>query len=124
MSQFKATAGEVADALQILVQALNNRREVEIPGFRILAGSSYSTAKKQFLNLARLLPRPVEKTYSDNTLELKISLFNDAVILTHSIARNEVCTQLSPAIPAKWSCEPLLSSDEANELIDVKEFDE
>lgn len=109
-------AGEVAAELRRIADALDREPEAEVK--RPLC-FFYPGAKEEFLTLARLLPRPLAKKNADLDSEYPKYILehqHDAVWLKVQIDQSRVCTLISPAIPAKFKCEPLLSEEEESTL--------
>jgi hypothetical protein len=109
-------AGEVAAELRRIADALDKEPEAEVK--RPLC-FFYPDSKEEFLTLARILPHPLEKLYgAADDLYAKYTLDgkSPSVWLRAEIERSKICTLISPAIPAKYECEPLLSQEEEDAL--------
>ena len=108
------TAGAVAIELRRVADALD--KEPETPFEQPMVSfycNDYLAADKgktAFLNVVRLLPKPLTKKPSDTVMELEYK--TDAILLRAQIDRSAVCTLVEPAKPAVYRCEPLLSQDE------------
>lgn len=104
-------ASEVAAELRRIADALDKEPAALI--YRpILA--FYCREKEHFINLARLLPKPLKKVWREHTVELHADSSN--LILSADIPRNLVCELIEPAKPAVYRCEPLLSPEEEEAL--------
>lgn len=102
------TANAVAQGLRKVAEALEEAGDAEIT--RPLLYFSHYDRKKQFLALARVFPRPFEKKYDEHNLELRRD--DDSAQIVASIRRSVICRLVTPAIPAVYDCDPLLSDDE------------
>ena len=103
------TAGMVALELRRIADALVKEPEAEVtrPSLWFWCWSN----KDEFLNLVRLLPRPLTKDYTDDS-ELIMRGEYEAIDFQCRINRSAVCTLIEPAKPAVYNCEPLLSDEE------------
>jgi len=109
------TAKEVALELRRIADSLEREPETEIKAPLVYFPQSYSVdAKSHFLNIARLMPRPYEKTYRER--ELEIGYGTEAIKVYATVDRDRVCTVITPAVPAVYDCEPLLSETELQTL--------
>lgn len=112
------TAGAVAIELRRVADALD--KEPEAPFEQPMVSfycNRYLEADKGkavFLNVVRLLPKPLTKKPSDTVMELEYQ--TDAIRLRAQIDRSVVCTVVEPAKPAVYRCEPLLSLEEEPSL--------
>jgi hypothetical protein len=114
------TAHEIAVELRRIADALDKEPTAEVPQplmtFHCDNYGDSEKSKNNFLTLARLLPKPLDKKFD-----------NDAYILQHGIdggtetapvwirakvERKAVCTLVKPAQPAVYDCSPLLSPEE------------
>ena len=108
----------LADELQKLVDALRNNPDAEVSK-PWLHFSAYATSKDQFKNLARMLPRPLKKSVEyENTSSPELQLkYNGEGLEIHLVTlQSNTCRMVSPAIPAKYECESILSPEEDAEL--------
>jgi|GEM_PF-3526593 len=112
------TAGNVANELRKLADALDREPEQELPQARVEFYCKYmgEKGKPMFLALARLLPRPLAKgpkKYDESAIDVSFS--SEALQVYACIERNKVCKLVEPSrtIPAVYECEPLLSEEEA-----------
>jgi hypothetical protein len=114
-----AKAKQVAAALRTIAENLEREPEAEVGYFYC---SAYPQNKEQALNLARLMPRPYTKKYSDNEIELYHEFMASDITLDFAvhhhitIKRIHVCELVEPAKPAVYKCNPLLSDEEEDAL--------
>lgn len=111
---------ELALALQKLSVHLQEQPEVEIGCISI--GNIYGTTGEQFKAIAAVMPKPLTKRYDPPTdvmpwIWLDGSI--DGVELKFHAERNKLCKLVSPAKPAVYECDPLLSPDEDAELTEL-----
>ena len=102
-------ASELATKLRTLADGLDKAPDAEINSYFSI--SPHGDDKATFLELAKVLPRPLTKkirhegtTYEDFTLE------GDGFIL--SIPRSVMCILVEPARPARYECPTILSEEE------------
>lgn len=108
---YSVKAGEVAQELRKLADALDKEPEILIPqAFMFLSCRYESNGREMFLNLARLMPRPLVKKQDGADLELTYR--GDALSVKAYVEQSKVCTLKEPARPAVYECEPLLSQEE------------
>lgn len=110
-----ALAKDVAAELRKLADALDKEPKTDIRRPTIWF---HHEDKQQFLNLARLMPRPFTKTvWTPGSIP--------AIRLTHTaehadieavIDQRKMCRLIRPAVPAEYECEPLLSQEEEDAL--------
>ena len=115
-------AGAVAIELRRIADALDREpnTEVEPPMMMFYCNSYFAKdkGKQVFLNVVRLLPRPLVKKPSETSIELENP--NKAVVhLRVCIDRDVVCELIEPAKPAVYKCLPLLSGAEDTALEDA-----
>ena len=110
-------AKDVANELRMLADALDKEPETNLTKPMIFF-SSYGE-KQEFLNAARILPRPLKKRigfegtdYEDLVLERDTPALN----IHSAVRRSVMCTLIKPAVPAIYDCEPLLSELEQQEV--------
>jgi hypothetical protein len=117
---------ELANELRKLADAVEGLEVVREFGKPTLYfGYAYGgeVSKKAFLEFAKVIPKPFEKRFSDN--EFKLVYSSDALEVQAYIERNKVCTLITPAQPAVYDCEALLSLAEIAQLgSPVSESDE
>lgn len=106
---------DVANELKKLIAGLETNPDVDVPAALVY----FNCGKEEFRALARILPHPLVKgvdfegeRYADKTLTYK----GAAMRIKASIPMSKVCRLVSPAIPAKYECEPILSPEEDAEL--------
>ena len=110
------TAGAVATELRRLADALEKEPETEISRADIWFWH-HTPAKKSFLDLVRLMPRPITKKYEEGVgAKLIITYETPALIIQMRIERSAICEIVEPARPAIYKCEPLLSDEEESTL--------
>ena len=113
------TAGQVATEFRRIADALDKEPDTEVePPMVTFYCNSYSAAdkgKQVFLNVVRLLPRPLAKKPSETNMEVE-NPNKEVVYLRACIDRAQVCELIEPAKPAVYRCFPLLSDQEEAEL--------
>lgn len=108
-------AHEVAAELIKLAVALNKEPETTIA--RPLVLFSNSGDKQQFLNTARLMPRPFIKEFETCSYPyLRLIHKTDAIHIDVSIPRSQVCEVLEPAREAVYYCPGIFTAEEEAEL--------
>lgn len=102
-------ASELATKLRKLADGLDKAPDAEINPYVSISPSCDN--KETFLELAKVLPRPLTKkirhegtSYEDFTLE------GDGFLL--SISRSALCVIVEPARPARYECPSILSEAE------------
>ena len=102
-------ASELATKLRKLADGLDKAPDAEINPYVSISPSCDN--KETFLELAKVLPRPLTKkirhegtTYEDFTLE------GDGFFL--GIPRSKICVIVEPARPAQYECPSILSEAE------------
>ncbi len=103
-------AYELAIELRKLADSLECEPEAEIRKPVIDFYHWGDTQKQQFLNLARLLPRPLVKTYDDDYFRLDHD--TPALRIYTKIPRKDICRLVTPAREAVYECDPILSAEE------------
>jgi len=106
------TAGKVAIELRKLADALDKEPESPSVSASIYFSCPYAGKgkKEAFLNLAKLLPRPLIKRPAND--EYRLEGGNDTLDIQLYIDRNAVCTLIEPARPAVYDCPSILSAEE------------
>jgi hypothetical protein len=112
------TAGQVAMELRKLADSLDAQPDAQINRAWI---SFYSHEKDLFLNVARILPRPLTKNVEDegsrwSRLKIKCTSF-ESIDVNASVDQSLTCEIVEPARPAVYRCEPILSEAEDAEVI-------
>jgi hypothetical protein len=106
-------AKEVSAELRRFADSLDQNPEVEIKD-PLVSFYHYSESQKQeFLNVAKLLPRPLMKDYAGE--EISLNYKTPAIWIYAKIPRNAVCEIVEPARPAVYRCEPILGEVELEE---------
>ena len=102
-------ASELATKLRKLADGLDKAPDAEIDPY--VSISPRKGDKETFLELAKVLPRPLTKkirhegtSYEDFTLE------GDGFVL--GIPRSTMCILVEPARPARYECPTILSDEE------------
>lgn len=108
----------LAQELQKLADALRQNPDAEIskPWMHF---SAYATGKDEFKNMARMLPRPLKKSVeyaNTSSPELELKYVGEGLEIHLSTLQSNTCRLVSPAIPAKYECESILSPEEDAEL--------
>jgi hypothetical protein len=108
-------AHDVAVELRKLADSLDTTPDAVIVKPVIHLSHAYvSNAKERFITLAKLMPRPINKGW--NGEEITLEHETPALYLYASIAKSLTCTLVQAAIPAKYSCDPILSLEEEEAL--------
>ena len=111
-----AKAKQVAAALRTIAENLDKEPESEVGTYFLI--DVVGNDKQVFLNKARLMPRPVTKKWSPDSLTLTHNFmassdkYDYALRYYIEIPRNTVCELVEPAKPAVYRCEPLLLEEE------------
>ena len=109
-------AGEIALKLREIADRLDSdtSAEMEQP---ILSFITHDK-KDRFLNAARLLPRPLDKKISKwgGSSDIEISHDDPAILVYAKAPQSLTCRLITPAQPAVYDCEPLLSHGEEEML--------
>lgn len=108
---------ELAKELRKLADAVEGLDEVvtfSIP--RVYFGFAYGNEKhkQSFIEFAKVMPKPFEKKFTDNELQLVYE--NETLAVQAYIERDKVCKIITPAQPAVYDCEALLSQAEIAQL--------
>ena len=111
------TAGAVAAELRRIADALDKEPEAEIVKPTVWFWSYDHRAS--FLNLIRLIPRPIEKEYGISSLIVRKRDWPNTQFQAR-VDRSVVCKIVEPAKPAVYECEPLLSDEEEATLAKVQ----
>lgn len=116
-------ASEVASELRKLADALDREPEANVRHPWISFYCQHSGEKEAFMNLARILPRPLKKEYDNegkswDRLRLVYGDVSKGPIHVElSIHRSSVCRMIRPAQEAVYDCKPVLSKEEEEQLI-------
>lgn len=107
-------AYEVAIELRKLADSLECEPEAEITKPVMSFYHWGEPGKQHFLNVVRLLPRPLVKNYDDSDIMLDHD--TPALRVYAKIQRSVVCRMVKPAQPAEFECDPILSVEEEKAL--------
>jgi hypothetical protein len=107
-------AKELAAELRIFADRLDTNPEVPISTGMLCFYHWSKEEKDNFLNVARLLPRPAKKRISGSAErpEIEIDYDSSPLRICASISQAFTCELIEPAKPAVYRCEPILSPDE------------
>jgi hypothetical protein len=106
------TASEVATELRKIADQLDKTPEAEIVKPILRFHHSYQGTKENFIDLAKVFPRPIAKGDGYKHDEYTLSHDSEAVEVYASIGKSKVCTLVEEARPARYECTPLLSLEE------------
>ena len=111
-------ASDVATELRKLADSIDGLGETEISRpFIYFSHSSGDDRKERFIALAKVLPRPLKKTYGEGSYpDLTLAYVGTHLRITASIPRSEVCEVLEPAKPAVYHCPSIFSQEEESAL--------
>lgn len=114
-------ASEAAAALHMLAVCLMRNPDAVVAVLSVYFSFKYGgdEAKQQFLEFARVMPRPYRKDKSDmgpDTLQLTYE--SPALQISVWIERSKVCTLVRPAQAAEYDCVPLFTDSEESSLTD------
>lgn len=107
-------ASVVAAELRRIADSLDKEPETEIEQPMISFYHWSESQKEKFFNEVRLLPRPLQKKYTDDEVTLTYDV--PGAYVRSVIRRNAVCRLVRPAIPAEYDCDPILSEQELQEV--------
>src|SRR5271156_2491127 len=108
---------ELAKELRKLADAVEGLEEVvTLSTPRVYFGFAYGNEKhkQSFIEFAKVMPKPFEKKFTDN--ELQLIRENESLVIQAYIERDKVCKIITPAQPAVYDCEALLSQAEIAQL--------
>ena len=109
-------ANAIATRLREIADFLDKTPDAELTKPSLSFYHGYGDTKEQFVNLAKVFPRPFEKGDGYSHDQITLSHDGEAVSAYASIDRSRVCTLIEPARPARYDCVPLLSLEEDNAL--------
>lgn len=114
-------AHEVATELRKLADALdkNPKATINKPTVYFTHSSYGDGVKEQFLNLAKLLPRPIKKGNGYGGEDLTLTHGTEALNIYASVPKTVTCELVEPARPAKYRCISVLSEDEEETLTEA-----
>jgi hypothetical protein len=107
-----ALAKNVAVEFRKLADSLDKNPEAEVN--RPFVSFSYYDEKERFLATARLIPRPIQK--SNEYEELAMTYRSDNILVRASIPQSNACKLVTPAIPAVYECDSILSPSDEEEM--------
>jgi hypothetical protein len=111
------TAGQVAIELRKLADALDVQPDAVVVKPWI---TFYASEKEPFLNVARLLPRPLKKdvTSADSRwARVQLEHRSSGMDVKVSVPQSLTCELIEPAKPAVYRCDPILSDAEEAEVV-------
>ena len=107
---------ELADSLEKLAKHLREQPDEEIGGVEL--GNVYGSTSDQFKALAMIMPKPLTKRYDNGPISwLWLEGTYEKLKLSFHIDRSKVCRLVTPAQPAVYECDPLLSAEEEAALV-------
>lgn len=107
------TASMVAAQLRMLADALDKEPDAII---RPAWVSFHCNTKEEFLNVARLLPRPLQKSIDSpgrNFARYQLEYLSPTMDVHCSVPQSTTCKLIRPAQPAVYDCDPLLPEFES-----------
>ena len=109
----KTTAAAAAAELRMLADALNVNPTLEIvrPTVYFYHGSEKGT----FIDLAKLLPRPLKKIVgieTDPYAEFSLKYEDTGIFINCYVQRSAICEIVEPAKPAVYRCPTILSEED------------
>ncbi len=110
------TANAIATELRRIADFLDKTPDAELTDATLNFYHVGGDTKEEFINLAKVFPRPFEKGDGYSHKEFTLNHKSDTVSVYASIDRSQVCTLVEPARPARYECIPLLSLEEENAL--------
>jgi len=107
------TAAETATELRRIADALDTNPQLKLHPFLLI--HTESDDKESFLDLAKTMPRPMEKG-----VDFEGAPYEDFK-LSHSfwsikIPRSNMCVLVEPARPARYECPSIFSPEDEAEL--------
>ncbi len=107
-------ASAIASELRAFADSLDTNPTLELP-YAFLYFTCHT--REEILGLAKIMPRPFEKSYSGN--DIRLNHKTEALSAWVVAPRELTCTLVTPARPAVYDCEPLLSPDQDASLTEV-----
>lgn len=107
-------ASVVAAELRKLADSLDKEPETVIDRPNLYWYHWTDDSKDLFLTIAHLLPRPLKKEYTEN--DLKLVYESEGLRALTQIPRKAVCRVITPAQPAVYDCDPILSEAQFEEI--------
>jgi hypothetical protein len=105
-------AKEVAIELSKLADALNQEPDAELPRTYV---SFYCETKAQFIGSVQSIPRPLVKSEDrddDPWKRIRVAHETPALHINASVLKSLTCELVTPARPAVYRCDPILSLEE------------
>lgn len=120
-------AKEIAAELRRIADVLDLNPEVKTikPELSFFHYSSHS--KDEFMAVARIMPRPLEKKYpktNESYSRVEVKHSSSVLDVTASIYRESICRIIKPAQPAEYDCELTLLDSEDSALAGETEGEE
>lgn len=111
------TAHAIASDLRKFADTLDKQPEQELirPRFSFYHHSD-KEAKDAFIGLSKVFPRPLKKGEGYRGDEITLYHEAEAITVYASIDKSSMCVLVEEAKPAKYSCVPILSLDEEEEI--------
>lgn len=105
------TTTAIAQELRRVADLLGKAPDVEVtkPRLSFYHGSG---TKTEFINLAKVFPRPFDKGDGYQHEEYTMTHKDNALEVYATIDRSQVCILVEEARPARYECVPLLSQEE------------
>ena len=109
-------SGEVASELRRLADALDKEPETDI---QVPTVWFHCDRKEHFLNVAKLALRPLKKTiWTPGSIpSVRLSYEAPAMNIEAVIDQSHMCRLVKPAQEAVYECDPLLSQEEEDSLV-------
>ena len=110
-------AHEIATELRKMADVLDKDREAELVK-PFLSFHHYGEKDKgSFLSIAKLIPRPFKKSVTDGSYpNIDIEYESKAIRIYAQIPQSLTCKLVTPAKPAVYECDPILSALEEASL--------
>ena len=112
-------ASVVAAELRNLADRLDASPDTVIEKL-FITRSHYSSTKNEFLDFVKLMPRPLKKGTADYGLssgpELTVAYEGTGINIHVTIPQSATCTLITPARPAVYDCNPILSAEDEAEI--------
>jgi hypothetical protein len=105
-------AKEVAIELRKLADALDQEPDAELPRTNV---SFYCETKAQFIGSVQSIPRPLVKSEDrddDRWKRIRVAHETPALHIDASVLKSLTCELVTPARPAVYRCDPILSLEE------------
>lgn len=109
-------AKDVATELRKLAEYLDAAPDAIVPTPWLSFNRDYGKDdKEKFLAVVRLMPKPLEKIWTERDLTIKYK--SPVITAIARIDRSDMCELVEPARPAVYRCDPILSAEEDAELV-------